>query len=63
MLLVHQLNNQVLISNEGEVKLDNVKLIEDKFNNKIVLSRNAKIKIIKNERKNLFLIFLLDQDY
>ena len=33
---------------EGEVKLENVKLIEDKFNNKIVLSRNAKIKIINS---------------
>jgi len=30
----------------GIVKLENIKIIEDKFNNKIVLSRNAKIKIV-----------------
>ncbi len=30
----------------GAVKLENIKIIEDKFKNKIVLSRNAKIKII-----------------
>ena len=36
----------------GKIKLENVKIIEDKFNNKIVLSRNAKIKINKdNEEK------------
>ncbi len=37
---------------DGKIKLENVKIIEDKFNNKIVLSRNAKIKIIMdNEEK------------
>ena len=30
----------------GIAKLDNIKIIEDKFKNKIVLSRNAKIRII-----------------
>ncbi len=30
----------------GIVKLENIKIIEDKFENKIVLSRNGKIKII-----------------
>ena len=30
----------------GIVKLENIKIIEDKFKNKIVLSRNSKIKII-----------------
>ncbi len=36
----------------GKVKLENIKIIEDKFKNKIVLSRNAKIKIIdENEEK------------
>jgi len=30
---------------DGIVKLDNLKIIEDKFSNKIVLNRNAKIKI------------------
>ena len=36
---------------EGTVKLENIKLIEDKTNNKIVLSRNAKIKILINEEE------------
>ena len=36
----------------GVVKLENIKIIEDKFKNKIVLSRNAKIKILdQNEEK------------
>ena len=30
----------------GTIKLENIKIIEDKFKNKIVLSRNGKIKII-----------------
>ncbi len=30
----------------GKIKLENIKIIEDKFNNKIVLSRNGKIKIL-----------------
>ena len=30
----------------GKVKLENIKIIEDKFKNKIVLSRNGKIKIV-----------------
>ena len=33
---------------DGLVKLENVKLIEDKFSNSIILSRNAKIKIEVN---------------
>ncbi len=38
----------------GTVKLENIKIIEDKFKNKIVLSRNAKIKIInENDEKYL----------
>jgi len=37
---------------EGKIKLENVKIIEDKFNNKILLSRNAKVKVlIDNEEK------------
>ncbi len=37
---------------EGEAKFQNIKIIKDKFNNQIVLSRNAKIKIIyENEEK------------
>jgi len=31
---------------DGKINFDNVKIITDKFNNNIVLSRNAKIKII-----------------
>ncbi len=30
----------------GKVQLDNIKIIEDRFNNKIVLSRNGKIRIL-----------------
>ncbi len=30
----------------GDIKLENINIIEDRFNNKIVLSRNGKIKII-----------------
>ena len=42
----------LLLQLAGKIKLENVKIIEDKFNNKIVLSRNAKIKINKdNEEK------------
>ncbi len=36
---------------DGEVKFENAKTIEDKFNNKIILSRNAKIKIIYNKEE------------
>ena len=37
----------------GKVKLDNLKIIEDRFKNKIVLSRNAKIKIL-DENNNKY---------
>ena len=30
----------------GKIKLENIKIIEDKFKNMIVLSRNGKIKIL-----------------
>ncbi len=33
----------------GKIKLENIKIIEDRFKNKIVLSRNGKIKISDNE--------------
>ena len=33
----------------GKVKLENIKIIEDRFKNKIVLSRNGKIKISDDE--------------
>jgi len=36
---------------EGMINFDNVKIITDKFNNNIVLSRNAKIKIINQEEE------------
>ncbi len=37
---------------QGTVKLENVKIIEDKFKNKIVLTRNGKVKIVdQNEEK------------
>ena len=36
---------------EGKVKFENIKIIEDKFKNKIVLSRNAKIKIISGDEE------------
>ena len=44
---VEQSNATAAVS--GTVKLDNIKIIEDKFKNKIVLSRNANIKIL-NEK-------------
>ncbi len=34
---------------DGNVKFENVKIIQDKFKNKIVLSRNAKLKIVTND--------------
>ncbi len=33
----------------GKIKLENIKIIEDRFKNKIVLSRNGKIKVIDNQ--------------
>ena len=36
---------------EGDLKFENVKIIEDKFKNKIVLSRNAKIKILVGDEE------------
>ncbi len=36
---------------DGEIKLENIKIIEDKFKNKIVLSRNGKIKIIEGSEE------------
>ncbi len=33
---------------DGNIKFENIKIIEDQFNNKIVLSRNAKLKIYEN---------------
>ncbi len=36
---------------DGIVQLENVKIIEDKMKNKIVLSRNAKIKITNNDEE------------
>ena len=37
---------------DGKIKLENAKLIQDKFSNKIILSRNAKIKIeVDNQEK------------
>ncbi len=44
---VEQSNATAAVS--GSVKLENIKIIEDKFKNKIVLSRNANIKIF-NEK-------------
>ena len=47
---VEQSNSTAAVS--GTVNLENIKIIEDKFKNKIVLSRNAKIKIVdENEKK------------
>ena len=47
---VEQSNATAAVS--GTVKLENIKIIEDKFKNKIVLSRNAKIKIMnENDEK------------
>ena len=34
---------------DGKIQLDNVKIIKDKFNNNIVLSRNAKVKIFNQD--------------
>ena len=42
---VEQSNATAAVS--GTIKLENIKIIEDKFKNKIVLSRNAKIKIVE----------------
>ena len=36
---------------DGKIKLENIKIITDKMNNKIVLSRNAKLKIIQNDEE------------
>ena len=36
---------------EGKIKLENFKIIEDRFKNKIVLSRNAKIKILDENKE------------
>ena len=33
---------------DGKIKLENVKIIEDKFKSKVVFSRNAKIKILED---------------
>ena len=33
----------------GKIKFENIKIIEDRFKNKIVLSRNGKIRIIDEE--------------
>ena len=47
---VEQSNSMAPIN--GKIKLENVKLIEDKFSNTIILSRNAKIKIeVDNSEK------------
>tara|TARA_B100000686_G_scaffold40802_1_gene42097 strand:- start:2311 stop:4248 length:1938 start_codon:yes stop_codon:yes gene_type:complete len=47
---VEQSNSMAPIN--GKIKFENVKLIEDKFSNKISLSRNAKIKIeVDNNEK------------
>ena len=35
----------------GVIRLENVKIIEDKFNNNIVLSRNAKVKILVEDEE------------
>ena len=44
--------SNAICSSRWKIKLENIKIIEDKFKNKIVLSRNAKIKIIdENEEK------------
>ena len=36
---------------DGKIKLENIKIITDKMKNNIVLSRNAKIKIIQNDEE------------
>ncbi|MDA9632618.1 DNA-directed RNA polymerase subunit beta' [Pelagibacteraceae bacterium] len=43
---VEQSNSQAPI--DGKLKFENIKFIEDKFDNKIILSRNGKIKIENN---------------
>ena len=43
---VEQSNSQAPI--DGKLKFENIKLIEDKFANTIILSRNGKIKIENN---------------
>ena len=48
---VEQSNAAAAVS--GTIKLDNIKIIEDKFKNKIVLSRNANVKIL-NEKDEKF---------
>tara|TARA_B100000989_G_scaffold234514_1_gene181297 strand:- start:5783 stop:9901 length:4119 start_codon:yes stop_codon:yes gene_type:complete len=40
--------SQATSPTSGKIKLENIKIIEDRFKNKIVLSRNGKIKIIDN---------------
>ncbi len=46
---VEQSNATAAVS--GTIELENIKIIEDKFKNKIVLSRNAKINIINETNK------------
>ncbi len=46
---VEQSNATAAVS--GTIELENIKIIEDKFKNKIVLSRNAKINIINETDK------------
>ncbi len=46
---VEQSNATAAVS--GTIELENIKIIEDKFKNKIVLSRNAKINIINGTDK------------
>ena len=36
----------------GKIQLENIKIIEDRFKNKIVLSRNGKIKIVDEKTEN-----------
>ena len=40
---------------DGEVKVENLKFIEDKSNNKIILNRNAKIKIYDSQEEKFSL--------
>ena len=41
-----------LLQYQEKLNLENIKIIEDKFKNKIVLSRNGKIKIVdENDEK------------
>ena len=49
------LNNLILISPiDGKLKFENIKLIEDKISNKIILTRNAKIKIETDGDRKIF---------